>query len=559
MSGLNLLVFREARRSVRSRDLKSALASEISQENLSKQDSLITALLRAGELECAIADSGVSTDAYQEVSDRLAEKLVSGENRFDHARLREMIERAPAPELVSVSPAEGFAYYALHPLSYARVLDSLPSAAALAVIGIRSIGTTLSAVTAAEARRRGVKAERITVRPQGHPYNRETRFPAEQLAFLRSALAQDALFLVVDEGPGLSGSSFLSVAEALEQAGVAAERIILICAHAPQMDFLCAENASARARRFRWQAVDSASYKPEEAQAWIGAGEWRRHLIADPSEWPAAWTCFERAKYLSPPLSSRQRLFKFAGLGHYGEPVIEREQRIAEAGLGVSPRAESDGFASYPWMHGRPMTTRDVSADVLSRVAEYCAFRARAFQCEISDLNALKEMAEHNSQELGFPMSAKLELQRPVIVDGRMQPHEWLPTGDGSMIKTDCGSHGDDHFFPGPTDIAWDLAGAIVEWRMDREQHEFFLESYRRASGDDASGRTEGFIAAYTVFRCAWGLMAANAMRGTEEQLRLERAAADYGAQLLRLVKPNLATPAQNTVQLGKRMAIRSA
>ena len=26
--------------------------------------------------------------------------------------------------------------------------------------------------------------------------------------------------------------------------------------------------------------------------------------------------------------------------------------------------------------------------------------------------------------------------------------------------------HGDDHFFPGPTDIAWDLAGTIVEWEL---------------------------------------------------------------------------------------------
>ena len=550
MSGLNLLVFREARRSVRSRDLKSALASEISQQNLSTQDPFITALLRAGALECAIADSGVAADVYQDVTDRLAEKLVGGAKHCDHEHLREMIGRAPAPELVSVSPAEGFAYYALHPLSYARVLDSLPSAAALAVIGIRSIGTTLSAVTAAEARTRGMKAERITVRPQAHPYNRETRFPAERLAFLRNALAQDALFLVVDEGPGLSGSSFLSVAEALEQLGVAAERIILICAHTPQMDSLCAENAAARARRFRWQAVDSAPYKPEEAQVWMGAGEWRRHLIANPSEWPAAWTSFERAKYLSPPPPSRQRLFKFAGLGHYGEAVIEREQRIAEAGLGVSPRAESDGFVSYPWVHGRPMTARDVSADELSRLAEYCAFRARACQCEIGDLSALEEMAEHNSKELGFPMGAKLELQRPVIADGRMHPHEWLLTVDGSVIKTDSGSHGDDHFFPGPTDIAWDLAGAIVEWKLDSDQSRFFLEHYQRASGDDASGRVGGFIKAYAVFRYAWCLMAAKAMRGTEEQPRLERAAADYGVLLVGSDVQNLERPAQDTVQI---------
>jgi hypothetical protein len=299
------------------------------------------------------------------------------------------------------------------------------------------------------------------------------------------------------------------------------------------MDSLCAENAAARAHRFRWLAVDSAPYKPHGAQVWIGAGEWRGQLIANESEWPAAWTSFERAKYLSDEAAGVQRLFKFSGLGRYGEAVMECEQRIAKAGFAISPRAESHGFASYEWLNGRPMSRSDASANVLSRLAEYCAFRARAFPCEISDLSALEEMAGHNSQELGFSTSAKLELARPVIADGRMQPHEWLLNSDGKVVKTDCGSHGEDHFFPGPTDIGWDLAGAIVEWKMDGEQRDFFLDTYRRASGDDASGRIEGFITAYRVFRCAWCLMAANAMRGTDEQARLQRAAADYGALLV--------------------------
>ncbi|HET9165208.1 MAG TPA: hypothetical protein VFP11_04370, partial [Candidatus Angelobacter sp.] len=52
-----------------------------------------------------------------------------------------------------------------------------------------------------------------------------------------------------DEGPGLSGSSFLAVAEALERSGAPTEKIILISAHEPNVNALCAENA---ARRKRW-------------------------------------------------------------------------------------------------------------------------------------------------------------------------------------------------------------------------------------------------------------------------------------------------------------------
>lgn len=101
------------------------------------------------------------------------------------------------------------------------------------------------------------------------------------------------------------------------------------------------------------------------------------------------------------------------------------------------------------------------------------------------------------------------------------------------MLKTDSGSHGDDHFFPGASDIAWDLAGAIVEWRMSPAQAETFLAMYRRASGDNAQNRISDYVTAYAIFRSAYCRMAANALQGTEEQPRLEQSAAAYAAQLL--------------------------
>ncbi len=147
---------------------------------------------------------------------------------------------------------------------------------------------------------------------------------------------------------------------------------------------------------------------------------------------------------------------------------------------------------------------------------------------ELSNLDALQEMADHNLRELGLDLQVDLCLERPVIADGRMQPHEWLLSKDGKLLKADSGSHGDDHFFPGPTDIAWDLAGAIVEWQMNEQQAAEFLDRYHRAGGDDASARIDSFIKAYAVFRLAYCLMAANAMAGSDEQLRMQRAADIY-------------------------------
>jgi hypothetical protein len=533
LASVNLLVFREDRRCVAGRTLKAELLRAC--DGCEGPESTLRALLRAGELECGVADAVPElAAAWQKITDRLADALLSPQPlpRLDF--LCASIQQAAAPDGVAISKPEGFSYYALHPLGYADALQCLPDISSnIAVIGIRSIGTTLSAIVTAAARKRGASVSRITVRPVGHPYDRHVQFTPEQRAWIGTAMAEEAGFLVVDEGPGLSGSSFISVGEALLQMGAPGEKITLICGHQPDLNSLRAPNGSSRARQFRWIAVNSQTRRPSGAAVFAGGGEWRRFVLGNESEWPASWTNFERLKYWPPSPEGEPRLFKFAGFGHYGDAVIRREEKIASAGFGPKPRTESDGFASYPWVQGRPMRAADLSAGVLARLAAYCAFRAQAFPSEMDGISALQRMAEHNLQELRFDLPVSLRLQRPVIADSRMQPHEWLLTPAGQVLKTDSGSHGDDHFFPGPTDIAWDLAGAIVEWRMPRTQADFFLEAYRVASGDDPSQRIGDYLKAYAAYRCAYCIMAGNALQGGPEALRMERAAANYGALLL--------------------------
>jgi hypothetical protein len=549
MSGLNLLVFREDRRRASGKELKAALTAQLEQAcGHFSQRTLLGALLQAGELECSVADNDPEpARCYELVTDQIAGALLAGEptaannsdfHPTDFHPLLASIRALPVFQQLSISTPEGFAYYALHPLAYADVIRQISVCDHLLVVGIRSIGATLSAIAAATARARGIAVERITVRPQGHPYNRTVEFATEQMAAVGRAMSLGASVAVVDEGPGLSGSSFLAVAEALERAGVPVEKIILISSHEPNVDALCAENAVRRWQRFCCIPVSNEARRPAEAVEFIGGGQWRSRAFANESECPAAWTSFERLKYLSLNTGNGEhRLFKFAGLGHYGNAVFEREKRVAAGGFGPMPREESDGFVSYPWLSSaqrsaRPLSSSDLSEKILARLAEYCAFRRRAFTVELSNLDALQKMAQHNLRELGFDWSVELRLEHPVIADGRMQPHEWLLNTEGKLLKTDSGSHGDDHFFPGPTDIAWDLAGAIVEWKMNDEQRTEFLDRYHRTAKDDASARIDGFVKAYTVFRLAYCLMAANAMNGSDEQLRLQRAAAEYRAAL---------------------------
>ena len=110
------------------------------------------------------------------------------------------------------------------------------------VVGIRSIGAPLAALVAVAL---GAPPP-VTLRPVGDPPHRRVAI-AEELAAELLADASSARFAVVDEGPGLSGSSFGAVADFLEDQGVAPGRIHFFASHRGPL----APCASSRHRR-RW-------------------------------------------------------------------------------------------------------------------------------------------------------------------------------------------------------------------------------------------------------------------------------------------------------------------
>src|SRR5436305_7277986 len=215
----DLWIFREGRREVSGRAMVRDLTSR-----LALKDSLLDVLIEAGELESALADiNSPGAPAAAALTDALALGLCAGD-QFNRSTLERLAERIEVPENISISPPEGFTYYALHPSDYARVSDRIASQSGnFAVIGIRSIGTTLSAVITAALNHKGYRPARITPRPTGHPYARIVQFSPEQERWIVEQLSRSADFLVVDEGPGRSGSTFLSVAEALVDSGVPQE------------------------------------------------------------------------------------------------------------------------------------------------------------------------------------------------------------------------------------------------------------------------------------------------------------------------------------------------
>lgn len=427
----------------------------------------------------------------------------------------------PLPELIRMRRAEGYAFYSLYPEAYLEAAARLPPrfADAPVVIGLRSIGTGLAALAAVALKSRPP----LTLRPVGHPFRRELRLSDR----LRARMLADpgATYVIVDEGPGLSGSSFGAVADWLEAQGVGADRIAFLPGHGGDLG----PQASEPHRR-RWAGAarpvvefDSLFRSGEgpfpPLERWfedllgpalapledLSGGAWRRQddstggLPANPQQ--------ERRKFLL-RTGSGPWLLKFAGLGRAGENALERARLLHAAGFTPEPAGLRHGFLAERWLEGaRPLTCplarphADITPDAVDRLADYLAFRARHLPAS-SDAGAalpdLLTMARTNVAEaLGEDATAALdcwapdrlvELQtaaRRVVTDNRLHRWEWLRLPDGRLMKADALDHAAAHDLIGCQDIAWDVAGGVVEFDLSEAQARALCRAVDAAAGLD--------------------------------------------------------------------------
>ncbi|MGE0127373.1 MAG: hypothetical protein AB7U82_04625 [Blastocatellales bacterium] len=577
-----MIVYRSTKQTVSVSHLLARFRADLARYErggLANHDQAVALLVDFGEIEAGVADAlspemdfdcatlrvfrrtsllagRVFCASWRREIDEARPLIGELKRAFDELSLREL------PHSAQLSPPEGYAYYGLYPETYLEasvnfIQEQRPRRAV--IIGVRGIGASLSAVVGAALAECGVEVDSFTVRPRGHPFDRRLELAPELEDRWRSLAG--AHFLIVDEGPGLSGSSLTCVARKLSELGVGDERITFFPSWEPDGSHFVSGAARERWRRHR---KNTASFE----QVWIesgrlaqsilseegacdemidlSAGAWRKIFCNDETDYPPSQPQHEQRKYLCRRRGSDEKLWlKFAGLGRYGGQKLERAEALAEAGFAPRVFGLKDGFIASEFVQGRPLRRCDVDRRLLGAIADYLAHLRKNFPSSAgASREELMEMIRINVAEgLGEEWAEKLVKQEGLrafaggasitAIDGRMLPHEWLRVKDG-FIKTDGVDHHDDHFFPGPQDIAWDIAGTCVEFMLNVEQRNYLINRYRALSSDcGAAERLPFFLIAYPAYRLGYATLASTTLGASTDAARFKTLADRYAALLV--------------------------
>ncbi|MBP6893865.1 MAG: hypothetical protein KBC94_05540 [Pseudacidovorax sp.] len=474
----------------------------------------------------------------------------------------------PLPAWITVHRCEGYAFYGLYPEGHGMAALQVRESGALSgertrVVGLRSIGTSLAAMVAAGLRAPGFE----TLRPQGHPFDRQAG------ALPSAGWAPDAA--LVDEGPGLSGSSFLAGVEALRRAGVPPRRVHLFPSHGHGPG----PAASPPARQlWREQPVHylgfddvagAAALPPHRVMDWVrdrlpgvagdmidlSGGAWRaRH--GEGTEALPAQVHMERLKFLL-PADGGDWLLRFAGLGRGSRLACARRHLLARHGFCPPVQGLWHGFTAERWLaHARPLPLWPAAQQptrglLLERLAEYLAFRGTRLPAPATagaTREVLLDMAGHNiAKGLGdegarawqawrgaLPAAGLTMPLRRVLTDNRLHAWEWLWDGR-TLRKTDAVDHAVAHDLVGSQPLEWDVAGATVEFGLDAGERHWLMGRLRAAGVAVQSSLLALYLPLYAAFQLGAFTMALQAAPDAEKAT-LAREVRRYGQWVRRVL-----------------------
>lgn len=503
------------------------LAQVASLSGLERHSKLVGALVETGRIEQALADGGSGEAATLNAFNLELARCVIRSSESGYAETGELphVPQIESSDAVEMRVPEGFAFYALYPEAYAAAARRLRLTGPPRIIGIRSIGTTLGAVVAAAL---GAPPP-LTVRPSGDPF-------ARQLELAPNSVDRGAHYVIVDEGPGLSGSSFGAVADALEAHGVPLDRICFMPAHGEELGPRASE-----AHRARWNSAQRVAAKVDTSFLAERFGP------LDPFSTGEPW---ERLKFIAHNAEGKI-LLKFAGLASVGERKLEMARALHAAGLSPEPLGLVHGFLAERW---REDAVRLAAEDKpVEEIGHYIGTRARLFPAPeasgatTADLLAMcrrnlsQALRDEAAAALGRWSAAGVSASAErVRTDNKLDRGEWLRLADGRLLKTDALDHHCGHDLIGCQDMAWDVAAAIVEFALDDDETRLLVRATEQASGRGVHPALLDFHRlAYCCFRIGQAKLAGELCSDAAERERLASRGIRYETAVLPLLKQN--------------------
>lgn len=534
----------------------------VEKEKINYQDA-IDLLIDCGELETGITDylSGENGEISALLiklcrslsinSGKIVCKLWNGKTLSDETdHIRNTINKIrvmETPGNIKVNVPEGFVYYGLYPETYIDAADRFYEKyepGNVVCIGIRSIGTQLSALVSAQLINNNCNVHSFTVRLKGHPFSRYLVLSRELENFVRDN--NHLWFIIVDEGPGLSGSTIGGTVNKLLILGVDPKKIVIF----PSWESDGRNFVSKTAREI-WPGFEK--FVGEFQHLWIksgkletgfncdilkefSAGLWRKHLIQSEKDYPAVHPHHEKRKYLLKGKGKENNtilLAKFAGLGNYGKEIIKRGIVLGKSRFCPEIRGYANGFVIMPFIEGVPMKPENVDEEFIKFVAEYFALINNEFTAELTATweNMTAMILQNTTEGLGsewvenaqrvikqFPSSSYQH--NVVAIDGHVMSHEWIKTENG-FKKVDSLEHWSDQFFIGCQNIAWDIAGFMIEFELEEKMKRKLVDHYIRLTNDvDIESRLPFYLTAYCAFRIGYITLANLSVPDTKEKER---------------------------------------
>jgi haloacid dehalogenase-like hydrolase len=385
------------------------------------------------------------------------------------------------------------------------------------VVGIRTAGSYFAPLLQAYLRTQGyLHLDCVTIRPKNGIA------PWEHERLVRGA-RRGALAVILDE-PANTGSTLAKGVDLLRRAGIAADNIIgLFPVHPSRRDWQSGYEflplsgirilplEPEQWSKHRSMEPDAATRLMEEYFARRGyseiktvAGETAGQLNAqlqrrsEEKFHTRLKRIFEvQSRTPTGQAETRYVLAKSVGwgwLGYHAFIASDELSSFVPPVLGLR-----DGILYTEWLpQDRPAAARPGRDLLLGSVASYVATRVRSLSLGSDPAPDLARDNRHRGFELlahvlskayGWKLAAvlkrariRLEVSRPAcplptLIDGKMRPEEWI-IGPGSFLKTDFEHHGLGKTKLNVTDPAYDLAEAILYFRLSRGEENALIDRY---------------------------------------------------------------------------------